>query len=118
MTRQFVLHTGKTGNALSAPEGVLPVPEFGQTGKKKERQHMSIINKPPERVKREYRLQEPVAVAAQKYLAFSASTPDDVVNSALKMLLWLDADFRRGRRQQPTPSDEKDPHGAAKVARA
>jgi hypothetical protein len=79
---------------------------------------MSIINKPPERVKREFELQEPVAVAARKYLAFIVSTPDDVVNSALKMVFWLDAHFRRWRKRQPTPSDKKDPHGAAKVARA
>jgi len=54
---------------------------------------MSIISKPPEMVKREYELQEPIAVAVEKYAAFIASTPDHVVNSALKMVLWKDADF-------------------------
>jgi hypothetical protein len=49
---------------------------------KKERELMSIINKPPEMVKREYELQEPIAVAVEKYAAFIASTPDHVVNSA------------------------------------
>jgi hypothetical protein len=78
---------------------------------------MSIINKPPEMVKREYELQEPIAVAVEKYAAFIASTPDHVVNSALKMVLWRDADFRRWRKQQ-VPTDKKDGHAAAKAARA
>ena len=79
---------------------------------------MSIINKPPEMVKREYELQEPIAVAVEKYAAFIQSTPDHVVNSALKMVLWRDADFRRWRKQQQTPADKKDGHGATKAARA
>ena len=79
---------------------------------------MSIINKPPEMVKREYELQEPIAVAVEKYAAFIASTPDHVVNSALKMVLWRDADFRRWRKQQQIPSDKKDGYAAAKAARA
>ncbi len=32
---------------------------------------MSIINKPPEMVKREYKLQEPIAVAVEKYATSS-----------------------------------------------
>jgi hypothetical protein len=68
---------------------------------------MSIINKPPETVKREYELQEPVAVAVEKYATFIASTPDHVVNSALKMVLWKDAEFRRWRRQPPAPEQEE-----------
>jgi hypothetical protein len=84
---------------------------------KKERRTMSIINKPPEMVKREYELQEPIAVAVEKYAAFIASTPDHVVNSALKMVLWRDADFHRWRKQQQPRSDKKDGHAAAKAAR-
>jgi hypothetical protein len=79
---------------------------------------MSTSDKPPEMVKREYELQEPIAVAVEKYAAFIASTPDHVVNSALKMVLSRDADFRRWRKQQQTPSDNKDGHGAAKGRRA
>ena len=86
--------------------------------KEKEVEQMSIINKPPEMVNGEYELEEPIAVAVEKYAAFIASTPDHVVNSALKMVLWRDADFRRWRKQQQTPSDKKDPHAAAKAARA
>jgi hypothetical protein len=86
--------------------------------RKKEGDLMSIINKPPEMVKREYELQEPIAVAVEKYAAFIQSTPDHVVNSALKMVLWRDADFRRWRKQQQTASDKKDSHPATKAARA
>ena len=79
---------------------------------------MSIINKPPEMVKREYELQEPIAVAVEKYATFIQSTPDHVVNSALKIVIWRDVEFRRWRKQQQTPPEKKDGHGAAKAARA
>jgi hypothetical protein len=61
---------------------------------------MSIINKPPQDVKREYDLEEPVALAVEKYATFIDSTPDHVVNSALKILLWKDKHFMGWRRQQ------------------
>ena len=61
---------------------------------------MSIINKPPLHVKREYELEEPVALAVEKYATFIDSTPDHVVNSALKILLWKDKHFMDWRRQQ------------------
>jgi hypothetical protein len=92
--------------------------ELGQKEGRKEGELMSIINKPPEMVKREYELQEPIAMAVEKYAAFIASTPDHVVNSALKMVLWRDADFRRWRKQQQTPAEKKDGHTPAKAARA
>jgi hypothetical protein len=79
---------------------------------------MSIINKPPEMVKREYELQEPIAVAVEKYAVFIASTPDHVVNSALKMVLWRDADFRRWRKQQQASAEKKDGHASTNAARA
>jgi hypothetical protein len=69
----------------------------------------------PEMVKRDYELQEPIAVAVEKYAAFIASTPDYVVNSAL--VLRRDADLRRWRKQQQPSSDKKDGHAAAKAAR-
>jgi hypothetical protein len=92
--------------------------ELGQRERRKEGELMSIINKPPEMVKREYELQEPIAVAVEKYAAFIASTPDHVVNSALKMVLWRDADFRRWRKQQQTAPERKEGTPAAKAARA
>ena len=61
---------------------------------------MSIINKPPEMVKREYDLQEPVAQAVDKCAIFIQSTPDHVVDSALKTVIWKDAKFRGWRKQQ------------------
>jgi hypothetical protein len=69
---------------------------------------MSIISKAPEMVKREYELQEPVAQAVEKYAAFIQSTPDHVVNSALRMIIWKDGEFRRWRKQQAHP----EPKGA------
>jgi hypothetical protein len=79
---------------------------------------MSIINKPPETVKREYELQEPVAVAVENYASFIESTPDHVVNSALKMVLWRDADFRRWRRQQQEAAEKKEGTAHSRAARA
>jgi hypothetical protein len=79
---------------------------------------MSIINKPPEMVKREYDLQEPVAQAVEKYATFIQSTPDHVVNSALKMVIWKDAEFRRWRKQQQTTSERKDGTAPVKAAKA
>ena len=79
---------------------------------------MSIINKPPEMVKREYELQEPIALAVEKYATFIQSTPDHVVNSALKMVIWRDVEFRRWRKQQQTPTEKEDGHVAARAARA
>jgi hypothetical protein len=61
---------------------------------------MSIINKPPEHVKREYELEEPVALVVEKYATFIDSTPDHVVNSALKIVLWRDRHFMNWRKQQ------------------
>jgi hypothetical protein len=79
---------------------------------------MSIINKPPEMVKREYELQEPIAVAVEKYATFIQSTPDHVVNSVLKIVIWRDVEFRRRRLQEQTQAERKDVHAAPKAARA
>jgi hypothetical protein len=79
---------------------------------------MSIITKSPEMVKREYELQEPIAVAVEKYATFIQSTPDHVVNSALKILIWRNVEFRRWRKQQQTQADREDVHAAPKAARA
>jgi hypothetical protein len=50
--------------------------ELGQRGRRKEGEPMSIINKPPEMVKREYELQEPIAVAIEKNAAFIRTDSD------------------------------------------
>jgi hypothetical protein len=79
---------------------------------------MSIINKPPEMVKREYELQEPIAQAVEKYAVFIQSTPDHVVNSALKMVIWRDAEFRRWRKQQQASGERKETTTSSKAAKA
>jgi hypothetical protein len=79
---------------------------------------MSIINKPPEIVKREYDLQEPVAHAVEEYATFIQSTPDHVVNSALKMVIWKDGDFRRWRKQQQTNGNRRENATPTKAAKA
>ncbi len=78
---------------------------------------MSISNKPSEMLKREYELQEPIAVAAEKYATFIQSTPDHVANSALKIVIWRDVEFRRWRKQQQIQAERKDSHAAPKAAR-
>src|SRR6267378_2662783 len=59
-----------------------------------------------------------VAVAVEKYATFIQCTPDHVVNSALKIVIWRDVEFRRWRKQQQTQADRKDVHAAPKAARA
>jgi hypothetical protein len=66
---------------------------------------MSITSKPPEMAMRQYELQEPVTLAVEKYATFIASTPDQVVDPAVKMLLWEDPEFRRWwNEQQEAPA--------------
>lgn len=79
---------------------------------------MSIINKPPEMVKREYDLQEPVAQAVEKYAIFIQSTPDHVVNSVLKMVIWKDAEFRRWRKQQQAKIEHRESAVSGQAAKA
>jgi hypothetical protein len=77
---------------------------------------MSIINKPPEMVKSEYELQDPVAQAVEKYALFIQSTPDHV-NSTLNMVIWKDAEFGRWRKQQQSNAERKEGAAMAKAAR-
>jgi hypothetical protein len=79
---------------------------------------MSIINKPPEMVKREYDLQEPVAQAIEKYAIFMQSTPDHAVNSAWKMIIWKDAEFRPWRKQQQANLGRKQGAVSSQAAKA
>jgi len=61
---------------------------------------MPTISKIPEIVKREFALEDYVLLAVEKYAAFIESTPDHVVNSALKMIVLKDKEFARWRKQQ------------------
>jgi len=122
LERPHFVATGTVAVAPAQRTGKASVPlrfaraELGQGERKGEGETMSIINKPPEMVKREYELQEPIAVAIEKYATFIQSTPDHVVNSALKMVIWRDVEFRRWRKQ--TQADRKDVQAAPKTARA
>jgi len=61
-------------------------------------------------LERENQLQEPIAVAIERYATFIQSTPDHVVNSVLKIVIRRDVEFRRWRKQ--TRADRKDGHVA------
>ena len=72
---------------------------------------MPIINKQPAIVKREYAIEEPVALVVERYAAFIQSTSDYVVNSALTKVLFRDAEFKRWEKQQQGTTGK----GAAKT---
>jgi len=88
------------------------LPASSEDKEENRRKHMSIINKPPQHVKREYELEEPVALVVEKYATFIDSTPDHVVNSALKMLLWKDKHFMNWRKQQQQAARKDAPTAA------
>jgi hypothetical protein len=61
-----------------------------------------VVDKRPEIVKGEYELEDIVVSTVEKYATFIESTPDHVVNSALKILLFKDKQFLNWRKQQQT----------------
>ena len=61
---------------------------------------MSIIKKAPAVLNREFRLEEPVSLLLDEYAQFIESSPDHVLNSAIKKTLWRDQDFRKWREQK------------------
>jgi hypothetical protein len=76
---------------------------------------MSFIKKPPEKVTREFRLDEPLAQMLDSYAQFIDSTPDHVVASALRFVFSRDKEFdrlqkeqRRSRKSTP-PAEVKKP---------
>ena len=79
---------------------------------------MSIISKPPQHVKREYELEEPVALVVEKYATFIDSTRDHVVNSALKIVLWRDRHFMNWRKQQQQAARKDGPTTPAQKSQA
>jgi len=58
---------------------------------------MTIIKKAPEIIVREIDLEQPVIELLEDYARFIESSPDYVVNSALKKVLWRDQDYRKWR---------------------
>jgi hypothetical protein len=93
-------------------------PRLVKRKRRRRRKHMSIINKPPEHVKREYELEEPVALVVEKYATFIDSTPDHVVNSALKIVLWRDRHFMNWRKQQQQAARKDAPTTATPKSQA
>jgi hypothetical protein len=61
---------------------------------------MSIIKKAPAILTREFRMEEPVSVLLDDYAQFIESSPDHVINSAIKKTLWRDQDYRKWREQR------------------
>jgi hypothetical protein len=66
---------------------------------------MSIIKKAPAIQTREVRLEEPVNELVEDYARFIESSPDHVINAALKKVLWRDQDYRKWRDQRRNGSD-------------
>ena len=65
---------------------------------------MSIINKAPAILTREFRIEEPVSVLLDDYAQFIESSPDHVINAALKKTLWRDQDYRKWREEKRAES--------------
>ena len=79
---------------------------------------MALISKVPEIVKREFKLEDYVANAIDNYARMIDSTPDHVVNSALKMTVFRDKEFSRWRKEQKGTTGKRvvaeTPQGGAK----
>jgi hypothetical protein len=61
---------------------------------------MPIVKKAPAILTREVRMEEPVSVLLDDYAQFIESSPDHVVNSVLKKMLWRDQEYRKWREQR------------------
>ena len=61
---------------------------------------MSIIKKAHAILTRQFKLEEPVSLLLEDYAQFIESSPDHVLNSAIKKTLWRDQDYRKWREQK------------------
>jgi hypothetical protein len=78
---------------------------------------MSIIKKAPAILTREFRLEEPVSLLLDDYAQFIESSPDHVLNSAIKKTLWRDQDYRKWRELKKSADNgagRRAPEAAAK----
>jgi hypothetical protein len=73
---------------------------------------MSIIKKAPGILTREFRIEEPVSVLLDEYAQFIESSPDHVINAALKKTLWRDQDYRKWREQRKNVAGEAAKRGS------
>ena len=69
---------------------------------------MSIIKKAPAIMTRDVKLEEPVNELLEDYARFIESSPDHVINSALKKVLWRDQDYRKWREARRTAQPGSD----------
>ncbi len=58
---------------------------------------MPYIKRPPEIVDRSLLLEQPVSELLDGYARFIDTTPDHVVNSALRKVFWKDPEYRKWR---------------------
>jgi hypothetical protein len=61
---------------------------------------MPIVNKAPEMMAREIKLEQPVNELLEDYARFIESSPDHVINAVLKKVLWRDLDYRKWRGER------------------
>lgn len=61
---------------------------------------MPIVKKAPAILSREIQMEEPVSTLLDDYAQFIECSPDHVVNSVLKKILWGDQDYRKWRDQR------------------
>jgi hypothetical protein len=74
---------------------------------------MSIIKKAPAFLTREFRIEEPVSVLLDDYAQFIESSPDHVINAAIKKTLWRDEDYRKWREQRKNGGSEAAKRGSS-----
>jgi hypothetical protein len=74
---------------------------------------MPIIKRAPAILTREFRIEEPVSVLLDDYAQFIESSPDHVINSALKKTLWRDHDYRKWREQRKNAGGDAIKRGTA-----
>lgn len=79
---------------------------------------MPLISKVPEIVAREYKLEDYVATAVENYARMIESTPDHVVNSALKIILFKDKDYSRWRKDRQGTTGKKEVGATGRAAGA
>ena len=76
---------------------------------------MSFIKRPPEKITREFQLEEPLAQTINSYAKFIGSTPDHVVASALRFVFWKDKEFDRLQKEQRKARKANDPAEVKKL---
>jgi len=79
---------------------------------------MSIIKKAPAMITREFCLEEPVSLLLDDYARFIESSPDHVLNAALKKTLWRDQDYRNWREQKKSAQSGTPAHEALETDRS